>query len=109
MRAGDGDGDGLASEFGGIAGEVDHTEAARISMEEFGVFGGLALDQDLVGFADALLVFGEGDLALGGDEFIEAIFTDLGGDLRHGGGGGAGSGGVAEHVGTIELEALHGG
>ncbi len=109
MGFGGGDGDDFASKFFKVSGEVDFAEASAVPVEEFGVFGGRALDEDFVGFADAVGVFVEGDLLLESDEFVEAVFADLGGDLLHFGGGGTGAGGIAEHIGSIELEAFHAG
>lgn len=102
-----GDVDDFTSVFIKVAGELDEAETPAVASEVGGVFGGDAIDKDFVGVADACFVFGESDFALEGDEFVEAIFADLGRDLLHFGGGGSGSGGVPEHVGVIELEPLH--
>lgn len=103
------DGDDFASEFFDVAGEVNFAETSAVAVEEVGVFGGRAFDEDFVGIADVCRVFVEGDLLLEGDEFVEAVFADLGGDLLHFGGGGSGARRVAEHVGSVELEPFHAG
>lgn len=109
MGVGGGDGDDLASEFFDVSREVNFAETSAVAVEEVGVFGGGAFDEDFIGFTDAGGVFAECDFFLEGNQFVEAVFADLGGDLIHFGGGGSGAWGVSEHIGSIELEALHAG
>ncbi len=97
----------FASVFVDLSGEVDEAETAAEALEHFGVLGGRAVDEDFVSFADTGFVFGNSDFFLESDEFVEAVFSDLGGDLLHFGGGGSGSGGVTERVCVIKLESLH--
>lgn len=103
------DDDFFALEFVEVAFEVDHAEAPGVALEEVGVFWGGAFDEDFELFADEGLVDFGLDLLLGGDEFLEAGLPGFEGDLFHVGSGGSGPGGVSEHEGPVEAEALHAG